>query len=146
MVASSSGRSPRHWPDFSSVSTRSLFPAPESRAARRCHGLGRLRHRRWGHTKSGWLFTTGLVLHGWLPTALDVFFYGYLCWLGFWFIRGTKGPEGVFMVGWSAGVLLSPLAALRPQWAVAIRHLGAFGLAVALLASLSLLLEPMAAK
>src|ERR1700724_3851499 len=78
MVASSSGRSPRHWPDFSSVSTRSLFPAPESRAARRCHGLGRLRHRRWGHTKSGWLFTTGLVLHGWLPTALDVFFYGYL--------------------------------------------------------------------
>jgi hypothetical protein len=95
----------------------------------------------WGHPKSGWLFT-GLVRHGWLQMALDVFFYGYLCWLGFWFIRGTKGPERVFMVGWFADILLMPLAALRPQWAVPIRHIGALGLAVALLALLALLLKP----
>ena len=94
----------------------------------------------WSHTKSGWLFTDGW--HGWLPMALDIFFYGYFCWLAFWLIRGTKGPERLFMVGWFAGILLSPLGTLRPQWAVAIKHTGAFGLAVALLAALSLLLKP----
>lgn len=96
----------------------------------------------WGHTKSGWLFTPGFVLHGWLLMALNVFFYGYVCWLGFWLIRGTAGPERLFMVGWFAGLLLSPLNTLGPQWAVAIKHIGAVGLAVALLASLSLLLKP----
>jgi hypothetical protein len=93
----------------------------------------------WSHTKSGWLFTYGW--HGWLPIGLDVFFYCYLCWLGFWFIRGTVGPERLFMVGWFASILLSPLEALRPQWAV-VKHIGTFGLAVALLAALSLLLKP----
>lgn len=95
---------------------------------------------RWGHTNSGWLFTDGW--HGWLPMALDVFFYGYFCWLAFWLVRGTQGPERVFMVGWFAGILLSPLETLRPQWAVAVKHIGTVGLAVALLAGLSLLLKP----
>jgi hypothetical protein len=96
----------------------------------------------WGHTKSGWLFTAGFALHGWLLMAVNVFFYGYVCWLGFWLIRGTAGPERLFMVGWFAGFLLSPLHTLGPQWAVAIKHIGAVGLAVALLAALSLLLHP----
>src|SRR5438552_3519484 len=61
----------------------------------------------WRHTKSGWLFTDGW--YGWLPVALDVFFYAYFCWLAFWLIRGTKGPERLFMVGWFAGILLSPV-------------------------------------
>jgi hypothetical protein len=74
--------------------------------------------------------------------VVNVFFYAYLCWLGFWLIRGTAGPERFFMVGWFAGFLLSPLHMLGPQWAVAIKHIGAFGLAVALLAALSLLLNP----
>jgi hypothetical protein len=95
---------------------------------------------RWGHTES-WLFTAGHVWHGWLPIALDVFLYGYLCWLGFCFIRGTKGPERFFMVGWFADILLSPLELLRPQWALEIKQIGAAGLAVALLAALSLLLK-----
>ena len=94
----------------------------------------------WRHAKSGWLFTEGL--HGWLPIALDAFFYCYVCWLAFWFIRGTAGPERLFMVGWFARVLLSPLEILQPKWAIPIKQIGAFGLAVALLAALSLLLKP----
>jgi hypothetical protein len=96
----------------------------------------------WGHTKSGWLFSAGFVLHGWPLIAVNVFFYGYLYWVGFWLIRGTAGPERFFMVGWFAGFLLSPLHALGPKWAVAIRHIGIFGLGVALLAALALLLSP----
>jgi len=98
----------------------------------------------WGHTKSGWLFTAvplGFVPHTWL-LIVNVLLYGYVCWLGFWFIRGTAGLERLFMVGWFAGFLLSPLKMLRPQWVVAIKHIDAFGLAVALLAALSLLLKP----
>jgi len=100
---------------------------------------------RAGHTKSGWLFTSA-VSHGWPWLALNVFFYAYLCWLAFWFIRGTAGTERVFMVGWFAGILLSPLETLRPHWAVAITHIGAVGLVVALLAALALLLKPPTAR
>lgn len=46
------------------------------------------------------------------------------------------------MMGWFAGVLLWPLKMLRPQWTVAIEQVGAFGLGVALLAALALLLNP----
>lgn len=58
-------------------------------------------------TKAGWLFTSPL-LHGWPWVVLSLFFYVYLCWLAFWLIRGTAGAERVFMVGWFAGILLSP--------------------------------------
>jgi hypothetical protein len=58
------------------------------------------------------------------------------------FVRGTAGRERLFMVGWFAGILLWPLRMLRPQWAVVTKHIGAFGLAVALLAALALLVEP----
>jgi hypothetical protein len=94
-----------------------------------------------GHPEAGWLFPPNVVLHGWPLIAVNVFLYGYMCWLGFWFIRGTAGRERFFMVGWVADILLWPLKMLRPQWAVAIRHIGAFGLGVALLATLALLLE-----
>ncbi len=93
----------------------------------------------WGHPRSGWLFTAGFVLHGWMLIGANVFFYVYLCWLGFW-LRGTAGLERVLMLGWFAGFLLSPLNMLGTRWAVAIKHIGAAGLAVALLAALSLLL------
>jgi hypothetical protein len=73
---------------------------------------------------------------------VNVFIYGYMCWLGFWFIRGTEGRERFFMVGWFAGVVLWPLKMLRPEWAVAMRHISALGLAVALLAAVALLLVP----
>lgn len=83
------------------------------------------------------------MLHGWTLIVVNIFFYGYLWWLGFLLIRGTAGPERLFMVGWFAGILLSPLRMLGLQWAGAVKHLEAVGLAVALLASLSLLLKPL---
>jgi hypothetical protein len=73
---------------------------------------------------------------------VNVFVYGYICWLGFWFIRGTEGRERLFMVGWFASVVLWPLKMLRPEWVVAMRHIGVFGMAVALLAAVALLMVP----
>ena len=95
-----------------------------------------------GRTESGSLLPFDFVLHGRALIAANVAFYLYLCWLGFWFIRGTAGPERFFMVGWFAGILLGPIESLRPQWAGAIRHISTFGLGVALLAALALLLTP----
>ncbi|HSM87045.1 MAG TPA: hypothetical protein VLT16_12880, partial [Candidatus Limnocylindrales bacterium] len=82
------------------------------------------------------------VLHGWPLVAVNLALYGYLCWLGFWFIRGTGGRERLFLVGWFANILLSPIETLQSRWVVAINYIGAFGLALALLAALSLLLHP----
>ncbi len=93
------------------------------------------------HAESEW-FLGAPLLHGRPLLALNVLIYGYLCWLGFWFIRGTEGLERLFMVGWFASVLFWPLKMLRPQWAATMRHVGALGLAVALLAAVALLLVP----
>jgi len=93
------------------------------------------------HTESGW-FLGAPVLHGWPLIAVNILIYVYICWLGFWFIRGTEGLERFFMVGWFAGVLLWPLKMLLPQWSVTMRQISAFGLAVALLAAVALLLVP----
>jgi hypothetical protein len=93
-----------------------------------------------GHAQSGWFI--GSPLRGWALITVNVFLYAYICWLAFWFIRRTVGRERVFMVGWFAGILLWPLRMLRPQWGTITRHIGALGLAVALLVALALLLEP----
>jgi hypothetical protein len=69
------------------------------------------------HSESGW-FLGAPRLDGWPLIAVNVFIYGYLYWLGFWFVRGTEGLERFFMAGWFAGILLWPLKMLRPQWAV----------------------------
>ena len=97
----------------------------------------------WGQAKSGWLLSTGFVPHGWLLMAANVFFYCFACWIAFWFIRGTAGPARFFMGGWCIGFVLSPLKLLGPQWAGVTKHIGAVGLAVALLASLALMLRPL---
>jgi hypothetical protein len=81
------------------------------------------------------------LLHGWILIAVNVVLYGYICWLAFWFIRGTIGRERAFVVGWFVGLLLWPLSMLWPRSVVPIGHIGAFGLAVALLAALALLLD-----
>jgi hypothetical protein len=99
-----------------------------------------IRGLRPGHNESGW-FLGAPLFHGWALIAVNVFIYAYVCWLAFWFVRGTAARERFFMVGWFVGILLWPLRMLRPQWAVATKHIGAFGLAVALLAALALLLE-----
>jgi hypothetical protein len=46
------------------------------------------------------------------------------------------------MVGWFVVILLSPLKTSRPMLAVAIEYVGAFAIAAALLAALSLLMHP----
>jgi hypothetical protein len=92
-----------------------------------------------GHVRSGGLLPLDFLLHGWSLIIANVVFYGYLCWLGFCFVRGTEGRERVVVLGWFADILLSPLKNLKPDWAVAIGYIGAFGLAVALLAAVSLL-------
>jgi hypothetical protein len=97
-----------------------------------------------GHARSGWLLPLDFGLHGWSLIIPNVVFYGYLCWLGFWFVRGTEGRERAVVLGWFADILLSPLKTLRPDWAVTIGHIGTFGLAVALLAAVSLLSHPSA--
>lgn len=100
-----------------------------------------IRRRLHFHTETGWLLPLDFLLHGWPLIAVNALFYAYLCWLGFWLIRGTAGAERFFMMGWFAKILLSPLETLRPEWAAAIKHVGTFGLAVALLAALWILLQ-----
>jgi hypothetical protein len=92
------------------------------------------------HGKPLWPLLDGL-LHGWLAIAVNVAFYGYFCWLAFWFIYRTKGRERLFSVGWF-GFLLSPLETLWPEWATPVRNLQFFGITVSLVAALSLLLYP----
>ena len=88
-----------------------------------------------------WLISWPFV-HGWLFVAINIFVYGWTCWIGFWLIRGTGGRERLFLIGWFAGIILWPVKMMAPQWASVIRHVGTFGLAVALFAALALLLEP----
>jgi hypothetical protein len=45
------------------------------------------------------------------------------------------------MIGWFVGFLLWPLKLLWPRSAVAVGHIGAFGLAISLFASLALLID-----
>jgi hypothetical protein len=57
-----------------------------------------------------------------------------VCWLAFWFIRGTHGRERVFTVGWFLAILLPPLETLERGFTGEIKYICAFGLAVSLLA------------
>jgi hypothetical protein len=81
-------------------------------------------------------------LRGWPLVAANVVFYSYLCWLAFWFIRGSHGRERVFIVGWFSAVLLSPLEVLQHGFTLEIRYICAFARAVSLLAAVSRLLHP----
>jgi hypothetical protein len=90
---------------------------------------------------AGWLVPETILFHGWVLIVFNVVIYGEICWLAFWCIRRTLGRERVFMVGMFGNILLWPARMLLPQWASAIRHVGAFGLAVATLAALTLLLD-----
>jgi hypothetical protein len=90
---------------------------------------------------AGWLLPQSVLFHGWGLTAFNVVIYGEICWIAFWCIRHTIGRERLFMAGMFANILLWPAKMLLPHWAFAIRHVGAFGLAVATLAALTMLLD-----
>lgn len=91
------------------------------------------------HAQSRWLFSP--PLHGWILVTVNASYYAYMCWLGFWLIRGTAGRERLFMVGWFADLLLWPLKILRPGWAEAVRHVGVLSLLTSVLAALALMVE-----
>lgn len=92
--------------------------------------------------RRGLLLPGDFWLHGWPLIAANVVFYGYLCWLAFCFIRGSHGRERVFIVGWFSAILLPPLELLQRGFALEIRYICAFGLAVSLVAAVSILLHP----
>ena len=89
----------------------------------------------------GWLLPQSILFHGWVLIAFNVLIYGEICWIAFWCIRRTLGRERLFMGGMFADIVLWPAKMLLPQWSFAIRHVGAFGLAVATLAALTLLMD-----
>ena len=94
-----------------------------------------------GRTASGWLLPLDFLLHGWALQAANIAFYGWLCWAAVSFLRATRGPERVLVAGWCANILLAPLEVLLPSWRMAIRYAGTFGLGVALIAALLLLIR-----
>jgi hypothetical protein len=93
-----------------------------------------------GHHGSGWLFPASPLIHGWALIAANVLIYAWFCWITFWFVRGTRGPERFLILGWVSGILLWPFRMSWPE-SLAIRSIGVLGLIVALLASVSLLLR-----
>ena len=90
---------------------------------------------------AGWFVPQSILFHGWVLIVFNIVIYGEICLIAFWCIRRTVGRERFFMMGMFADILLWPARMLLPQWAFAIRHIGAFGLAVATLAALTLLLD-----
>jgi hypothetical protein len=72
---------------------------------------------------------------------MNILIYFEICWIAFWCIRRTIGKERVFMVGLFGNTLLWPLRMLAPHWAFALHQIGAFGLAVALIAAFTFMLD-----
>jgi len=95
-----------------------------------------------GRNGTSWLMPASPILYGRPLVIANILIYGWLCWIAFWLVRGTAGRERVFMLGFFADILPWPLKILRPDWALPIRHFAAIGLAVAVLAALTLLLDP----
>jgi len=95
-----------------------------------------------GHTGTHWLISPSGLLHGVFLISVNVALYCYICWIGFLVIRDTGGRERVFALGWCLSLFLWPVRMFWPQMALPIRHIGAFGMAVALFAGVAMLLEP----
>jgi hypothetical protein len=93
------------------------------------------------HSHASWLVPQSILFHGWVLIVFNILIYGEICWMAFWCIRRTIGRERLFMVGMFTNIVLWPAKMFLPQWAFAIRHVGAFGLAIATLAALTLLLD-----
>jgi hypothetical protein len=66
-----------------------------------------------------------------------------LCLLVFFLVDSQDGrARTLFGAGWSLSFLLWPIRILWPQLSVATRHIGALGMAAALLTAFALLLDP----
>jgi hypothetical protein len=76
--------------------------------------------------KSGWLIPLdSLPLPIWGVITLNLFFYIYMLWLGYWGYRGTQGNERVVVGGFFTAALLGLLGPIKalgsPQAITAIR-------------------------
>ena len=96
--------------------------------------------------KSGWLFPSdSFPLPIWAVITLNLFFYIYMLWLGFWGYRGTQGMERVVVGGFFSAALLGllgPIKALGSSHAItAIRSAQAVGMSIAFFAALLILLN-----
>lgn len=96
--------------------------------------------------KFSWLFPLdSLPLPTWTAVALNVFFYLYMLWLGFWGCRKTQGKERIVVAGFCTGGLFGlagPIRALAsPRAVMAIQSIQAAGMSVAFVAALLILLR-----
>lgn len=96
--------------------------------------------------KSGWLIPLdSLPLPIWGVLTLNVFFYTYMLWLGYWGYRGTQGNERVVVVGFFTSALLGLLGPIKavssPQAITPMRLVQALGMSVAFFAALLILLK-----
>src|SRR4051794_15795238 len=89
---------------------------------------------------SAWLLGSPLF-HGRALIVVNALLYAYICWLAFWLIRSTAERERLFIVGWLLGLVVWPLKILWPRSTVPVGYIGSFGIAVALFAALTLLLD-----
>jgi len=96
----------------------------------------------FGARPTGWLLPLEFIIHGSALLAVNVIFYCYLWWGGLCFVRGTHGRERIFILGWITAILLWPLESLRPQWTGMVGYIGDFGLVVALITLVGVLLRP----
>ena len=96
--------------------------------------------------KSGWLIPLdSLPLPIWGVITLNLFFYIYMLWLGYWGYRGTQGNERVVVGGFFTAALLGLLGPIKalgtPQAITGIRLVQALGMSVAFFAALLILLK-----
>ena len=94
------------------------------------------------HTGAGWMSQFDVLLHGYWLIGAKVALYVFLCWLGFWMIRGTEGRERLFMVGWFSAILIPPITMQRADWVAVGSYIGTVGMGIALVAALSLVFRP----
>jgi hypothetical protein len=96
--------------------------------------------------KSGWLIPLdSLPLPIWAVITLNLFFYIYMLWLGYWGYRATQGNERVVVGGFFTAALLGLLGSIKalgsPQALTAIRSVQALGMSVAFFAALLILFK-----
>jgi hypothetical protein len=86
-----------------------------------------------------------LPLPPWAVAAINLTFYIYLFWVGFWFYRRTSGKESIVVAGFFMSGLLGLLGRIEalasPRPIVAIRSIQSVCMTAAFLASLLILLK-----
>jgi hypothetical protein len=89
-----------------------------------------------------WILSLDALLPAWATVAVNVVLYASLCWLCVVFPRALQGKERILVVGWVAGILLSPIQGMVGVWfANDIQYVKAASMMVAFFAAVAILLE-----